>query len=219
LSNEETLNFFNLLEDMHKRLSKLEQMITETRPQPIHSNIRYPSHGLSTSTKTMTDTGLISETSIPVCSNCHHVVGDDFYVCHHCNCILCTSPACALIYLNKAHCEKCFRENHLDISKRDYLVLSCLINGFKDTNQISDLTLISFQEVELSISSLLSSNLISLEPRFFGLFHELRLTDSGMIAATIFRQIYGTGEDVAIFGRTIRNRLAEERGVDVVIPT
>lgn len=215
--DKERLNLLNLLEDFHKRLLRLEQITMEKQGQPIYTNIQFPTHDLPSNTKIMANSGLTNEVGIPICSTCHRKIDKRFYVCHHCHEVLCDKPSCSLIYLNKAHCEECLRRFHFDLSKSDYQVLACLINGFKNTRTIKELTRISQEEIESSISRLLNSNFVVKEPIFFGLINELKLSDDGMAALTVFRQVYGSGMDIVMFGKELRKKLSNERGIEVVI--
>jgi len=180
-------------------------MMMERQGQPVSTNMKFPTHDLPSDTKTINESGLTNEVSVPMCSTCHQVIGDRFYLCHHCNRVLCDKPSCAIMYLNKAHCEHDLRRFHFDISERDYLVLSCFVNDLKDTETIGGLTL-SAEDVERSLARLLNSNLIVQETRFLGVINDLKVTDTGMTALTTYRHVYGTSEDVAIFGKVLRKK-------------
>jgi len=198
-----------MIDNMNQRLRIIEQVLLRNQGQAIQ-NIKIPTHTLGSDTKAVTDTGLTTEVGMMVCANCHRVINDDseYFVCHHCQSVLCSD--CSIQHLNHAHCERCLRECHLDLKKKDYLVLACLINGVEDVKEISELALMNRDDVEQSLLDLRTLNLTSHERKFLGFLNELKITDEGMLALTLYRRIYGKDEDIQIFGQALRKHLAEK---------
>ena len=204
----------SLLENLNRRLTILEQIVLRSQGQAIR-NVKIHTHELGSNVKTITEDGLESELHIPTCSMCHRVIAEDekYFVCHHCSNVLCSD--CVIQHNSYAHCEQCLRKYHIDLTKRDYLTLICLANGITETKEISELTLIQDREVEESIIRLTTLNLMEKERKFFGLLTDLKLTDQGRTAITLYRRIYGRDEDVHIFGQALRKHLAEREGFKV----
>jgi hypothetical protein len=196
-----------ILKSLDQRLTSLEQQAQAAGGTPVIRNSKEPSHTLETTEKRMTGGGLQTNTTVPVCAVCHQVVSGQYYVCHHCNEIVCAS--CAIVHNNMAHCEHCLRKEHLDLSKREYLILICVANGITNPDTIAELTSLRVDQVRRSLSKLSSSNLTTTEKALFGLSWDIKLTDEGAIAVNVYRRVYGRHEDVAGFGRKLREYLAE----------
>jgi len=197
----------NLLKSFDQRLASLEQQMQFGRGSPVIRNAKEPSHSLEATEKVMTGEGLRTNTTVPVCVVCHQVISEEFFVCHHCNQVVCGS--CIVMHNNMAHCELCLRKEHLDLSKRDYLALICVANGLAHPETIAELALLSKDLVQRSLAKLASSNLTTTEKALFGLSWDIKLTDEGGIAVNVYRRIYGRHEDVIEFGRRLRMYLAE----------
>ena len=219
--NEKKLpNLLEILNSLNQRLTALERMFTQAREdgesKPIHQKVRLPTHDLESTTKLMTDAGIVDVTNVPVCSVCHGIIkeGDHFFVCHHCGCVLCDLHA--IIFNNRAHCEEDFRRHHIDLSRRDYKTLVCTANGMDDISKIAELTSMHPEDVEASLARLSTCNLIICESKLFGLLKEIKPTDEGLLAISVYRQfIYGHDEDMELFGKTLRKYLLEEKGFNV----
>lgn len=196
----------DLLKSFNERITALEQRLSE--PRPFYQSIKQPSHYLESNNKLMTDTGLTTETTVPICTICHSTIGDKYFICHHCDRVLCET--CTIIHNNRAHCEQCLRIHHLDVSKRDYLILLCISNGITEKEKINELTAILDEEIERSFIKLQMTNLIKVEKRLFGLLRETKVTDDGAIAINTYRQVYGRHEDVVTFGRALRTYISEK---------
>jgi len=195
------------LRSLDARLSVLE-----SRPPsrtPSLTSIKYPSPYLESSEKLLTADGLQTITTVPVCSVCHKALAGDYYSCSHCSRMLCQE--CAIIHNNRAHCEDCIREFHVDLSRRDYFVLIAFANGLKDFGKISEAISAAKEDVGDSATVLLSSNLVTIEKRCLGLLHGYKLTDLGLLAVQVYRRIYGKDEDTALVGRNLRNMLFSEK--------
>lgn len=216
--NEKKLpNLLEILNLLNQRLTALEQMIAQDgESKPIHQKIRLPTHDLENTTKLMTDSGIMDVKNVPVCSVCHGLIkeGDHYFVCHHCECVLCDLHA--IILNNRAHCEEDFRRYHIDLSRRDYKTLVCTANGIDDSDKIAELTSMLPEDVETSLAKLSTSNLIICETKLFGLLKEIKPTDEGLLAISVYRQfIYGRDEDMELFGETLRKYFSEEKGFNV----
>lgn len=205
------------LSEILQRLTALEQMITQDgESKPIYQKVRLPTHDLESTAKLMTDAGIMDVTNVPVCSVCHGLIkeGDHFFVCHHCGCVLCDLHA--IIFNNRAHCEEDFRRHHIDLTRRDYKTLVCTANGMDDIGKIAELTSMLPEDVEASLAKLSTSNLIICESKLFGLLKEMKSTDEGLLAISVYRYfIYGRDEDMELFGKTLRKHLLEEKGFNV----
>jgi len=197
-----------ILKGLDARLSKLESVQPRSK-SPFVKSIKFPSPFLETSEKMLTEQGLQTVTSVPICSVCHKAIEEAYWFCHHCQRLLCEN--CKLIVNNRAHCEDCVRDFHVDISRRDYYVLVSLANGLKRLDKISKIISTTKEDVKSSVSSLLSSNLVSIENRCLGLLYDYKLTDEGQIALQIYRHIYGKEEDAAMFGHNLRGLLFSDR--------
>ena len=216
--NEKKLpNLLEILNLLDQRLTALERMLAQDgESKPIFQKIRLPTHDLESSAKLMADTGIMDIMNVPVCSVCHGLIKEDdrFFVCHHCGCVLCDLHA--IIHNNRAHCEEDFRRHHIDLSRRDYKTLVCTANGIDDINKIAELTSMLPEDVERSLAKLSTSNLIICETKLFGLLKEIKPTDEGLLAISVYRQfIYGRDEDMELFGKTLRKYLSEEKGFNV----
>ena len=201
-------SIIDLLKSLNSRISALEQKMQNSNPRPFYQSSKQPSHYLEASSKLMTDAGLNVESTIPVCSTCHSLLGEKYSICHHDDQVICQN--CTIIHNNRAHCEQCLRENHLDLTKRDYLVLMCLVNGITEPEVINELTTMQPEDIDHSLANLRLFNLIDLRTSFFGFLRETKLTDDGLVAINTYRQIYGKHEDVTEFGRALRKYLTEE---------
>jgi hypothetical protein len=211
---EKDLDILELFASFEQRLAALERLILKSgESKPILEKIRHPTHALESNAKLMTDAGITDVVKVPVCSVCHGLLkeGDHFFVCHHCESVLCDLHA--IIFGNKAHCEEDFRRNHIDLSRRDYKTLVCTANGIDDVDKIAELTSMLSDDVKQSLARLFTSNLITQETKFFGLLKETKPTDDGLMAISVYRQfIYGRDEDMELFGKTLRKYLSEEKG-------
>jgi hypothetical protein len=205
-------NLLELLVSMNRRLSDLERiLIRDGQGSTIYQSAKIPTHGLEKNMKFMNGEGFTDETKVPVCSTCHSALGERFSVCHHCDHVVCEK--CAIIHNNRAHCEQCLRQFHIDLSKRDYKTLVCLANGITETDRIAEMISIAPEHVERSLAHLSTSNLIIRETKLFGLINERKLTDDGIIALSVYRQfVYGRDEDIMLFGRTLRKHICELKG-------
>jgi hypothetical protein len=199
----------NLLRSIERRLTSLEQQTQAGRSPPVIRNIKEPSHTLESTEKVMTDNGLNTVLSVPVCVTCHRILsGNDYFVCSHCHQALCTDD---VISLNRqTHCESCFRRDHLDLTRRDYVTLISVSNGITELDAIAEITELDKDQIRRSLSKLTSSNLIVAENRLFGLIREIKTTDEGAVAVDVYRKyIYGQDEFVIEFGRRLRGYLAK----------
>jgi hypothetical protein len=207
---ETAAEFANLLRSIEQRLALLEQQAQPGRASPVIRNIREPSHTLESTEKVMTDNGFSTVSSVPVCVTCHRILsGSDYFVCSHCHQALCADD---VISLNRqSHCETCFRRDHLDLTRRDYVALISVSNGITDPDVIADITELDKDQVKRSLSKLASSNLIATKPYLFGFVREIKTTDGGAIAIDVYRKyIYGQDEFVIEFGRRLREYLGEK---------
>lgn len=195
-----------ILKSLDQRLTLIEQQV-QGHSSPVIRNSKEPSHLLETTEKVMTGEGLQTYTGVSFCVVCHQVVSGQYSVCHHCNQVVCDS--CNVVHNNMSHCEHCLRKFHLDLSKRDYLVLICVANGLTNPDTITELTLLNSDQVHRSFAKLSSSNLTCTEKSLFGFAWDISLTDEGVIAVNTYRRIYGRHEDVVEFGRKLRENLAE----------
>jgi hypothetical protein len=196
-----------ILKSLDQRLTSIEQQMQPGHASPVIRSSKEPSHTLEATEKVMTGGGLQTNTTVPVCAVCHQVISGEYSVCHHCNQVVCAS--CVVVHNNMAHCEHCLRKEHLDLSKRDYLTLICIANGITDPDAIAELTLLRPDQAKRSMSKLSSLNLTTVEKALFGLSWDIKLTDEGGIAVNVYRRVYGRHEDVAEFGRRLREYLAE----------
>jgi hypothetical protein len=210
-------NLLKILDSFNQRLTALERVIAQSgEGKPIHERIRLPTHDLESNTKLMTDTGITDIVNVPVCSVCHRLLkeSDHLFVCHHCESVLCDLHA--IIFNNRAHCEDDFRQHHINLSRRDYKTLVCLANGVDEVSKIAELTLMCSEDVKASLARLSTSNLITCKSKLFGVLREIKLTDEGLLAISVYRQfIYGSDEDMELFGKTLRRYLSEEKGFNV----
>ncbi len=204
-------NLTDLVKSLNDRVTALERTAQISDPKPFYRSIKQPSHYLEASSKVMTEDGLTTETTVPICAICHSPLGDKYSLCHHCDRVLC--EACSVLHNNRTHCEECLRSHHLDISKRHYLVLICAANDITKTEDVNQLTAILPKDIEDSMKNLRLANLITTEAKLFGLIHETKLTDDGFVAINTYRQVYGKHEDVATFGRKLRTLLSEKTEV------
>jgi hypothetical protein len=171
--------------------------------KPFLKSIKFPSPFLETKEKMLTEDGLQTFTSIPICSVCHRALEENYYFCHHCQRILCED--CKLMLNNRTHCEDCVREYHVDISRRDYFVMVSLANGLKEFDKVSKIISATKEEVRASVTTLLSSNLVSVDNKCLGLLYDYQLTDQGQIALQVYRRIYGKEEDAVLIGNRLRD--------------
>jgi hypothetical protein len=215
-NNEKNPNLLEILESLNQRLAALERKFASEGDRPIYQKIRLPTHDLEENAKLKTEDGVTDITRVPVCSVCHGLIkGDDhFFVCHHCARVLCDLHA--IILNNRAHCEEDLRQHHIDISRRDYKTLVCLANGIDAMDKIADLTAMLPVEVEQTLTKLSTSNLVTSQPRLFGLLKEVKPTDEGLLAISVYRQfVYGRDEDMELFGKKLREFLVAESGFNV----
>lgn len=210
-------NLLRILDSLNQRLTALERIIAQSgEGKPIIERIRVPTHDLESNAKLMTDAGVTDVVNVPVCSVCHGLIKEDdhFFVCHHCGCVLCDLHA--ILFNNRAHCEEDFRRCHINLSRRDYKTLVCTANGVDDVDKIAELTAMLPEDVEQALARLSTSNLITYETKLFGLIKEIKPTDEGLLAISVYREfIYGRDEDMELFGKTLRKYLSEEKGFDV----
>lgn len=90
----------------------------------------------------------------------------------------------------------------------------CTANGIDDTDKIAELTSMLPEDVGASLARLSTFNLITCESKFFGLIKEIKPTDEGLLAISVYRQyIYGRDEDMELFGKTLRKHLSGEKRV------
>lgn len=199
--NEGAKELLEILRSLDNRLSRLEPGQQRNRT-PFMKTIKAPSPYLEVSEKMLTEDGLQTNTTVPFCTVCHRSLEGVHYVCHHCNRVLCAD--CVVIVNNRAHCEDCVREFHVDMSRRDYFVLISLANGLKDYETIAKTVSATKEDVKDSVTCLLSSNLVSIDNKCLGLLYDYQLTDQGLIAIQLYRRIYGKEEDAVLFGQNLR---------------
>lgn len=216
-NNEKNPSLLEFLESLNKRLTALEQKVASAgEAKPIYEKVRLPTHDLEQNTKLMTGEGVTDVTNLPVCSVCHGLIEqtDHFFVCHHCAHVLCDNHA--IMLNNRAHCEEDLRQHHIDLSRREYKALVCLANGIDDTDRIAEFTAMHSEEVEQTLAKLSTSNLVTSQRRLFGLLKEVKPTDEGLLAISVYRQfVYGRDEDMELFGKKLREFLVAESGFNV----
>jgi len=208
-------NFFEFLSSLNQRITALERIITKDESKPVYQKVRLPTYDLESNAKVMTDAGIVDILNVPVCSVCHRVIKQDepVFLCHTCGAVLDSSHA--IMINNRAHCPQHCRQEHFDLSRKDYKSLICVANGIDDIDEIADLTGILPQDIELSLAKLSMSNLIICKNKLFGLVKEIKTSDEGLLAIAVYRRyFYGCDEDMELFGKTLRKYLSKEEGFD-----
>lgn len=128
--------------------------------------------------------------------------------CSHCERLL--ERSCSFEYQNHIHCSVCLEKFHgIKLDKKEYFILLCVHLGILKPKNISKVTGIDLDEIEETIQKFLGKYLAEEHHSLF--FKELRLTELGLEALTIYGKVYKKEEDHNVIEARISDFLATER--------
>ena len=128
--------------------------------------------------------------------------------CSHCQRLI--EKSCSFEYQNSIHCRSCLKEFHgIELSKKEYFILLCIESGISKPKDISKTTGIDVDEVKKTLEKFLGNYLTNKPHSFFS--KELRLTQLGIEALTVYSKVYKKDEDHSIVETRISDFLASKR--------
>lgn len=198
------------LDEINTRLNQLEQgqnhrTILDERRVIDRSGFG----GRETST---TPSGTIERRiMIGICDVCNERLFDDeaFKICSSCGKRLCLSPKCSVNYENKTICAHCLRTTFLPLPKSQYKELVSVSNKIQSPKTISKITHMQKEIVEKDLVKLESLRLV--EKKGIFIFSGYHVTEKGLQAISLYRQIYGSDFDIHVFDQELKKHILTGR--------
>jgi len=194
-----------LLEELNERISRIEGRLSKLESERVIFDERkvVGSEGELEGKKylALPGGGIAKEVSVAVCDVCGKKL-DDFFVCVNCGRKLCDD--CAIRHRNRHVCLECLKEE-IPLTKKEYKILVAVANGVTNVGEVSRVTRIRKESVKRGVEELREREF--LEKEGFFVFSKLFVTDLGMEAIGVYRQVYGGDDDIEQFDLELREFL------------